>query len=70
MPEEKDRVTIEGYGFSIVKQGLDESQVAQTIRKLITQLEACRRENFELKKREDHLVSLTKLAEKVVVEAD
>jgi hypothetical protein len=52
-----------GRDFDIVKEGLDESQVAMFITELIG-------ERDELLHRQDHLASLTKLAERTVAEAD
>ncbi len=52
-----------GRDFDIVKDGLDESQVAMFITELIG-------ERDELLQRQDHLASLTKLAERTVAEAD
>jgi vacuolar-type H+-ATPase subunit E/Vma4 len=52
-----------GRDFDIVKEGLDESQVAMFITELIG-------ERDELLQRQDHLASLTKLAERTVAEAD
>ncbi|HEY79286.1 MAG TPA: hypothetical protein G4O09_09255 [Dehalococcoidia bacterium] len=52
-----------GRDFDIVKEGLDESQVAMFITELIG-------ERDDLLHRQDHLDSLTKLAERTVAEAD
>jgi hypothetical protein len=52
-----------GRDFDIVKEGLDESQVAMFITELIG-------ERDELLQRQDHMASLTKLAERTVAEAD
>jgi hypothetical protein len=52
-----------GRDFDIVKEGLDESQVAMFITELIG-------ERDELLQRQDHLASLTKLAERTIAEAD
>ena len=52
-----------GRGFRRVKDGLDEAQVLSFVNELISQRDI-------LAKREEHLSSLTKLAEKTVAEAD
>jgi len=70
MPEDKGKTVIAGYEFDLVKQGLDQDQVTKAISDLAGVLEACKKENAQLKNREDHLVSLSKLAEKVIIEAD
>jgi len=56
-------VKLGGMEFRRVKDGLDESQVASSINELISQ-----RDKF--RQHEEHLSSLTKLAEKTVAEAD
>ena len=56
-------VELGGYEFRRAKNGLDEAQVASSINELISQ-----RDKF--KQHEEHLSSLTKLAEKTVAEAD
>ena len=52
-----------GRDFDIVKEGLDESQVAMFITELIGERDV-------LLQRQDHLSSLTKLAERTIAEAD
>ena len=52
-----------GRDFEIVREGLDESQVAAVITELIG-------ERDMLLERQEHLVSLTKLAERTISEAD
>ena len=56
-------IELGGSEFRRVKNGLDEDQVASFMNELIGQRDA-------LMKREEHLSSLTKLAEKTVTEAD
>ena len=56
-------VEVGGYEFRRVKNGLDETQVTSFINELISQRD-------ELIQREEHLSSLTRLAEKAVTEAD
>ena len=56
-------VELGGYEFRRVKNGLDEAQVASSINELISQ-----RDKFG--QHEEHLSSLTRLAEKTVTEAD
>jgi F0F1-type ATP synthase membrane subunit b/b' len=56
-------VELGGFEFKKVKIGLDETQVASCINELISQ-----RDKF--RQHEEHLSSLTKLAEKTVAEAD
>lgn len=58
-----DIVKLAGREFNIVKKGLDEAQVAAYIKELAS-------ERDELLQREEHLQSLTKLAERTVIEAD
>lgn len=52
-----------GREFEIVKEGLDEAQVKAFVAELVGEREA-------LAKRQEHLASLTKLAENTVAEAD
>ncbi len=56
-------IELGGCEFRKVKNGLDESQVASFINELISQRDM-------LLQREEHLATLTKLAEKTVTEAD
>ena len=58
-----DIIELGGNEFRRVKNGLDEDQVASFISELINQRDT-------LLQHEDHLTSLTKLAEKTVTEAD
>jgi cell division septum initiation protein DivIVA len=63
---ENDKQSIlefKGYVFKRVKSGLDENQVTDLIEKIIN-------EKDELAKRQAHLSSLMKLAEKTISEAD
>jgi hypothetical protein len=59
-----------GHEFKIVKKGLDKTQVADFINELIRQRDELRSEHDELLKREKHMLSLTRLAERTVIEAD
>jgi len=56
-------VELGGVKFKKVKNGLDEAQVESCIRELVIQRD-------EFMRREEHLSSLTRLAEKTVAEAD
>ena len=56
-------VELGGYELRRVKNGLDEAQVASSINELISQRDKFRQDN-------EHLLSLTKLAEKTIHEAD
>ena len=56
-------VELWGHEFSIAKNGLDETQVVSFIDELINERDL-------LLKRMEHLSTLTKLAEKTIVEAD
>lgn len=58
-----DVIELGGREFRRVKNGLDEAQVASFIDELISQRD-------RLLQSQDHLASLTKLAEKTVIEAD
>ena len=58
-----DTVELGGYKFKRTRYGLDEEQVASFVNKLIT-------ERDTLIKHQEHLSSLTKLAERTVTEAD
>jgi|GEM_PF-4948208 len=70
MADNKEKITVEGYEFSLDKNGLDRGEVAQTIAGLTRQCEALSGEIDVLKRKEGHLASLTRLAEKTVVDAD
>lgn len=59
----KDVVELWGHDFKKVKYGLDEEQVVSFIDELISQRDA-------LTQRQEHILSLTKLAERTVAEAD
>lgn len=61
---------VEGHEFKIVKKGLDKDQVAAFIGGLLRQRDGLIGERDELVKREGHLLSLTKLAERTVIEAN
>jgi len=72
-----DVVKLEGREFKIVGRGLDEKQVASFIKELVSeheeligQHEEVTRQSDILVKSEGHLSSLTKLAERTVIEAD
>ncbi len=68
---DKDGVTeLEGHEFNIVKKGLDKVQVAAFINELVRQRDELISERDKLLKREEHMLSLTKLAERTVIEAD
>lgn len=58
-----DVIELGGCEFRRIKNGLDEVQVASFINELVSQRDT-------LLQREEHLTSLTKLAEKTVAEAD
>lgn len=64
------QVNIEGYTFSVVDKGLDQAQVAGVITKLTAKCKLLTEMNAELKIKEEHMASLTRLAEKTVKEAD
>ena len=67
----KDSVTeLEGREFKIVKKGLDKAQVAAYINELVRQRDELISERDMLVQREEHMLSLTKLAERTVIEAD
>ncbi len=59
-----------GHEFKIVKKGLDKTQVAAFINELVKQRDELISERDELLKREEHMLSLTRLAERTVIEAD
>ena len=59
-----------GHEFKIVKKGLDKTQVAAFINELIRQRDELRSERDNLIQREKHMLSLTRLAERTVIEAD
>ena len=60
---EKNVRQLLGREFEIVREGLDEAQVKAFITELVSERET-------LAQRQEHLLSLTKLAEKTVAEAD
>ena len=62
-PKSTDTVELWGRRFKITKDGLDEEQVASFVDELIT-------ERDMLSKQQEHLSSLTKLAERTVTAAD
>jgi hypothetical protein len=62
-PKSTDTVELWGRRFKITKDGLDEEQVASFVNELIT-------ERDMLSKQQEHLSSLTKLAERTVTAAD
>ena len=67
----KDSVAeLEGHEFKIVKKGLDKAQVAAYINELVRQRDELISERNMLIQREEHMLSLTKLAERTVIEAD
>ncbi len=59
-----------GHEFKIVKKGLDKAQVAAFINELVRQRDELISERDESLKREGHMLSLTRLAERTVIEAD
>lgn len=63
-------VEVGGREFKVVRKGLDEDQVAAFINALIRQRDGLTNERDELLKREEHLLALTKLAERTVIEAN
>jgi len=68
---DKDNITeLEGREFKIVKKGLDKAQVAAFINELVRQRDELISERNMLIQREEHMLSLTKLAERTVIEAD
>ncbi|MDD3264757.1 MAG: hypothetical protein PHH02_02415 [Dehalococcoidales bacterium] len=70
MGAEKEKAVVSGYDFDLVKQGPDQDQVTSVITSLNNLIESLKKENEQLKSREDHLLSLARLAEKVIIEAD
>jgi vacuolar-type H+-ATPase subunit E/Vma4 len=58
-----DAIELWGRSFNLVKRGLEEAQVVSFVTKLMN-------ERDELRKQEEHFASLTKLAERTVVESD
>lgn len=67
----KDNVVeVGGREFKVVRKGLDEDQVTAFIDALIGQRDGLTNERDELLKREEHLLALTKLAERTVIEAN
>jgi len=59
----KDIVELWGHEFSLAKNGLDEDQIVSFVNELISERDL-------LLQRAEHLSTLTKLAEKTIVEAD
>ncbi len=59
----KDIVELWGHEFSLAKNGLDEAQIVSFVNELISERDL-------LLQRAEHLSTLTKLAEKTIVEAD
>ncbi len=59
-----------GHEFKIVKKGLDKAQVAAYINELVRQRDELISKRDKLVQREEHMLSLTKLAERTVIEAD
>ena len=77
MGRNNDIVELEGREFRKVDGGLDEKQVASFVKELVSERDDLRRQHEEvtrqsdtLTKNEEHLSTLTKLAERTVVEAD
>lgn len=66
----QNTVELEGHEFEVVKQGLDIDQVSTFVQELISQRDELIKKSAELRQREEHVASLTKLAEKTVIEAD
>lgn len=77
MDRNNDIVKIEGHEFGMVDRGLDEKQVASFVKELVSERDELRRQREEvagqsdtLANQEGRLASLTKLAERTIVEAD
>ncbi len=70
MTESNGKINIEGYYFSLVKNGVDEEQVSKALADLTNKCKQLTDSNQELKKIEEHYASLTRLAEKTVIDAD
>ena len=70
MSENSEKIDLQGSKFDLVKQGLDREQVNEALKQLANKCQTLENENQEIKKREEHLTSLTRLAEKTVMEAD
>jgi len=65
-----DYARLDGREFEIVKQGLDIDQIKEFIEELRAERDKLLDECNMLKQREEHYKSLTRLAEKTVMEAD
>jgi len=63
-------IQIEGRVFNIVKKGPDELQVASFVKELVSERDELANQRDMLAQREEHLLSLAKLAERTVTEAD
>lgn len=70
MADNKEKIELEGYQFSLDKNGVNCEEVSRVIAKLARQCDELSGEIDVLKRKEGHLVSLTRLAEKTVVDAD
>ena len=68
--DETDVTRLGGHDFKIVKQGLDIVQVSSYLEELTAQRNELLTERNGLQQREEHLKSLSRLAEKTVMEAD
>ncbi len=65
-----DVVVVGGREFKRVKNGLDEAQVIAFINELIKEKSELIKEKEKLAKAQEHITSLSRLAERTVVEAD
>jgi len=70
MSDSREKVTVEGYEFSLDKNGINREEVAQILGQLTRHCQELSAEIDVLKHKEEHLASLTRLAEKTVVDAD
>ncbi|MBN1368642.1 MAG: hypothetical protein JW954_00210 [Dehalococcoidaceae bacterium] len=70
MADNKEKITVEGYEISLDKNGLNSEEVALILSTLTRQCQELTGEIDVLKRKEGHLASLTRLAEKTVVDAD
>jgi hypothetical protein len=58
------------HDFKIVKQGLDFDEVENFVNDLLGEVKTLRTERDELQEKENHIVARTKLAERMVIEAE
>jgi hypothetical protein len=61
---------IGNHDFKIVKQGLDVDEVENFVNDLLGEVKTLRKERDELQEKENHIVARTKLAERMVIEAE